>query len=132
MIALLPFAFIFIGFAPQFIGLLTSDPIVASRAATYMYWNFPIVSFMALECAVEGAFNGTGITYPVIIIALMLNLTRLPMAAALAPTYGVNGVWFTIVATQVVKSLFKALWLRRVLNRIIADEHRSISTSTRD
>ena len=132
MVALLPFAFIFIGFAPQFIGLLTSDPIVASRAATYMYWNFPIVSFMALECAVEGAFNGTGITYPVIIIALMLNLTRLPMAAALAPTYGVNGVWFTIVATQVVKSLFKALWLRRVLNRIIADEHRSISTSTRD
>jgi putative MATE family efflux protein len=132
MIALLPFAFIFIGFAPQFIGLLTSDPIVASRAATYMYWNFPIVSFMALECAVEGAFNGTGITYPVIIIALMLNLTRLPMAAALAPTYGVNGVWFTIVATQVVKSVFKAFWLRRVLNRIIADEHRSISTSTRD
>ena len=97
-----------------------------------MYWNFPIVSFMALECAVEGAFNGTGITYPVIIIALMLNLTRLPMAAALAPTYGVNGVWFTIVATQVVKSVFKAFWLRRVLNRIIADEHRSISTSTRD
>ena len=83
MIALLPFAFIFIGFAPQFIGLLTSDPIVACAGA-YMYWNFPIVSFMALECAVEGAFNGTGITYPVIIIALMLNLTRLPMAAALA------------------------------------------------
>jgi len=132
MVALLPFAFIFIGFAPQFIGLLTADAAVAAHAATYMYWNFPIVSFMALECAVEGAFNGTGITYPVIIIALMLNLSRLPIAAALAPTYGVNGVWFTIVATQVVKSLLKTLWLRRVLNRIIADERRSGSTRLRD
>ena len=52
------FAFIFIGFAPQFIGLLTSDPIVASRAATYMYWNFPIVSFMAVEYGLGRALCG--------------------------------------------------------------------------
>jgi putative MATE family efflux protein len=119
-VALIPFGIFFIAFAPWLVSLLTSNPEVASRAATYMYWNFPIVSFMALECAVEGAFTGTGVTYPVLVIAILLNFSRLPLAAALSPTYGVTGVWFTIVFTQVIKSCLKAIWLRKVFNDLVA------------
>lgn len=120
--ALVPFGVIFIAFAPQFVGLLTQNPAVAAHAVRYMYWNFPIVSFMALECAVEGAFTGTGVTYPVLVIAILLNFSRLPIAAALAPIYGVSGVWFTIVFTQVIKSCLKTFWLRKVFNDLIKEE----------
>jgi len=120
--ALIPFGVVFIAFAPQFVGLLTQNPAVAAHAVQYMYWNFPIVSFMALECAVEGAFTGTGVTYPVLVIAILLNFSRLPIAAALAPIYGVSGVWFTIVFTQVIKSCLKTIWLRKVFNDLIKEE----------
>ena len=117
--ALIPFGVFFVAFAPQCVALLTQDPVVAGHAVSYMYWNFPIVSFMALECAVEGAFTGTGVTYPVLVIAILLNFSRLPIAAALAPAYGVAGVWFTIVATQIAKTLLKTAWLRKTFNDLI-------------
>jgi putative MATE family efflux protein len=122
--ALIPFGVFFIAFAPYLVSFLTSNTIVAAKAVEYMYWNFPIVSFMALECAVEGAFTGTGVTYPVLVIAILLNFSRLPLAAALAPTYGVAGVWFTIVFTQVVKSCLKAVWLEKVFKDLIRDEEK--------
>ncbi len=121
-LALIPFGIFFMIFAPQLVGMLTQNAEVASRAVTYMYWNFPLVSFMALECAVEGAFTGTGVTYPVLVCALLLNLSRLPLAATLAPQYGVAGVWFTIAITQIIKSLLKTVWLRKLFNDLIADE----------
>lgn len=123
-LTLIPFGIFFVIFAPQCVALLTQDAGVTRHAVSYMYWNFPIVSFMALECAVEGAFTGTGITYPVLIIAILLNFSRLPLAAVLAPTYGVAGVWFTIVVTQVVKTCLKTLWLRKLFNDLIADENK--------
>jgi len=126
-VALIPFGVFFIAFAPYLVSFLTTNTIVASKAVEYMYWNFPIVSFMALECAVEGAFTGTGVTYPVLVIAILLNFSRLPIAAALAPTYGVAGVWFTIVFTQVVKSCLKAVWLEKVFKDLIRDDEKMSS-----
>jgi len=129
-LALLPFGIVFMFFAPQLVGLLTNNAEVASRAVTYMYWNMPFVSFMALECAVEGAFTGTGVTYPVLVCAIVLNLARLPLAAALAPQFGVAGVWFTIVVTQIIKAVLKTVWLRRLFNDLIANERAGIAINS--
>ncbi|MGL4655466.1 MAG: MATE family efflux transporter [Sarcina sp.] len=62
--------------------------------------------FMCLEIFTVGAFNGMGKTYIPPIIAVSLTLLRIPVALFLSSTaLGLNGVWFSISVTSVLKGV---------------------------
>lgn len=66
--------------------------------------------FMMLELTTQGMFNGIGKTAPPAIVSILFNTLRVPLAVLLASAIGVNGVWWAISTTSVVKGICSATW----------------------
>jgi putative MATE family efflux protein len=71
--------------------------------------------FMAAEIVFEGGFAGSGNTLPPMIIGMPGSLARIPIAYLLCFTFGlgVDGVWWAITATSVVKGIVIVIWFRK-------------------
>jgi Na+-driven multidrug efflux pump len=66
--------------------------------------------FMMLEITTQGMFNGFGKTTPPAIISIVFNTLRIPLAMFLASRMGVNGVWWAISITSIIKGLLSTTW----------------------
>lgn len=66
--------------------------------------------FMMLELTTEGMFNGMGKTMPPAIVSISLNTLRIPLATLLASQMGINGVWWAISITSILKGILSPLW----------------------
>lgn len=66
--------------------------------------------FMMLELTTQGMFNGMGRTTPPAIISMVFNTVRIPLAILLANRMGVNGVWWAITITTIVKGTLSLTW----------------------
>lgn len=59
--------------------------------------------FMCIEIATQGAFNGLGKTLPPSIVSIIFTSARIPMAILLSHYLGVNGVWWAISISSIIK-----------------------------
>lgn len=66
--------------------------------------------FMMLELTTQGMFNGIGKTSPPAVVSIVFNTLRVPLAIFLASAIGVNGVWWAISITSVIKGICSAMW----------------------
>lgn len=66
--------------------------------------------FMCLEIATQGAFNGLGKTMPPSIISIVFTSARIPMAILLSKILGVNGVWWAISISSIIKGITLVCW----------------------
>lgn len=68
--------------------------------------------FMCIEIVTAGAFNGLGKTSPPSIVSVTLNALRIPMSIFLSSEslLGLNGVWWTLTITSVLKGLILVGW----------------------
>lgn len=66
--------------------------------------------FMMLELTTQGMFNGIGKTSPPAVVSIVFNTLRVPLAIFLASVIGVNGVWWAISITSVIKGICSAMW----------------------
>ena len=71
--------------------------------------------FMAWEIVLEGAFSGAGDTLPPMMVSLPGSILRIPLAYLLAMTLGlgINGVWWSITLTSIVKGILLAFWFKQ-------------------
>ena len=69
---------------------------------------------MAIEIVLESAFSGAGNTIPPMVVMIPGAVLRIPLAYWLVFTldWGVNGVWWTLTFTTIVKALILAFWFR--------------------
>jgi Na+-driven multidrug efflux pump len=63
-------------------------------------------------------FNGVGKTTPPAIVSIVFNTVRIPFALILASLMGVNGVWWTITITSIVKGIVSPVWFSFIQKRI--------------
>ncbi len=61
--------------------------------------------FMCIEITIVGAFNGLGRTYLPNALTIILTAMRIPLAVLLAQYMGLNGVWWSISITSVIKGV---------------------------
>ena len=96
---MVPFAAALFAFAPQLVGMFSSDATIVAAAADYLRWNSLVLVFLAVEAVTEGAFTGAGNTLPVLYIATAFNVMRVPTAYYLSHTagFGIAGVWATLI-----------------------------------
>lgn len=100
-------------------GLITkafiSDAQVIEISRDYLMILALSQVFMAAEIILEGAFSGAGNTVPPMIVGIPGSLLRLPIAYLLCFTLGVgvNGVWWAITLTTIVKGIILLIWFRR-------------------
>ena len=66
--------------------------------------------FMSLEITTAGAFNGLGKTMPPSIIGVGGNLLRIPLAFLLIPSLGLNGIWWAICVSSILKGVMMVSW----------------------
>lgn len=74
--------------------------------------------FMMLELTTQGMFNGISKTMPPAIISIVFNTFRIPLAVILAKTMGVNGVWWAITVTSIIKGTILFIWYNRLQKRL--------------
>ncbi|NLX61910.1 MAG: MATE family efflux transporter [Tissierellia bacterium] len=81
---------------------------------------------MCFEIASRGAFNGLGRTIPPSIVGIVFNALRIPMALILSSTsLGLDGIWWTITISSMLKGLVLTIWYIIVLNKITSKETNS-------
>nr|WP_300001856.1 MATE family efflux transporter [Tissierella sp.] len=84
---------------------------------------------MSIEIGTAGAFNGLGKPLPHSIIGIVFNILRIPMAIILS-TYtvlGLEGVWWSISISSMMKGLILALMFTRLLKTDIFNNEASKS-----
>jgi putative MATE family efflux protein len=73
--------------------------------------------FMCLEITTAGAFNGIGKTIPPSAVGISMNALRIPGALLLSMILGLNGVWWSISLSSVLKGLILTSWFIIYLRR---------------
>ena len=73
--------------------------------------------FMCIELTTAGAFNGISKTMPPSIISISFNALRIPMAFYFAKYMGIDGIWWAITISSILKGLILYLWFVKKLKR---------------
>ncbi len=75
--------------------------------------------FMCTEAVAAGTFQGIGKTAPPSILATVWNALRIPMCMVLGMTVlGLNGIWWAVSISSIMKGLLLPLWLMRVMKKM--------------
>ncbi len=87
---------------------------------------------MSLEIMTQGAFAGFGKTIPPSIVSVVFNGLRIPLALMLSmeTSLGLNGVWWSISITSVIKGIIIVSWFLLVLRKylkqgVVVDDKRN-------
>lgn len=76
--------------------------------------------FMMLEITMQGLFYGTGRTLPPAVISVTFNTLRIPIAIGLCSMgMGVNGVWWAISISSMLKGVAAFIWFRSLQKRML-------------
>ncbi|HHT68280.1 MAG TPA: MATE family efflux transporter [Firmicutes bacterium] len=103
--------------AEHLFGVFIPEPDVIRLGASYL----KIIGVSQLPQAVEiltaGAFIGLGKTAPPSIVGISLNLLRIPAALVLSATVlGLDGVWWAISISSILKGIILSTWYLRFMN----------------
>ena len=105
-------AIAFLAFPEALLSVFTSSPAVIADGASYLR----IIAFaelaMAVEVVLEGAMGGAGFTLQPMLWSVGLTAARIPIAAWLAGTVGLPGVWWAISLTALCRGAAMALLWR--------------------
>jgi putative MATE family efflux protein len=104
---------------PIFSAFIPNDKIAIKYGISYLQILGVSQVFMCIEIATGGAFNGLGRTVPPSIISIVFNALRIPMALALSaiPILGLNGIWWSISISSILKGFFIVGWFIIILNK---------------
>lgn len=103
--------------AEHLFGIFIPEPDVIALGASYL----KIIGISQLPQAVEiltsGAFIGLGRTTPPSVVGISLNLLRIPVALILSATLlGLDGVWWAISISSILKGVVLSVWYLRFMN----------------
>lgn len=106
--------FLFIVFPKYIAGIFTDDAEVLAIAVDYLVILGISQFAMAIEIVLEGSFSGAGNTIPPMVVMIPGSLARIPLAYYLCFNlgWGINGVWWTLTITTLVKSMILFYWFR--------------------
>ncbi len=87
------------------LDVVTEAPDIRASGALYVRTQAVATLFMAWEVVYEGAFAGTGRTWPAMVVSVVGTVARIPLAYALASAWGIHGVWVAIAASTIAKGV---------------------------
>ncbi|MDU4890064.1 MAG: MATE family efflux transporter [Clostridium sp.] len=89
------------------ISIFINEPQAIAMGSDYLIILGLSQIFMCMEITTAGAFNGMGRTEIPSFVGITLTCARIPMAMALAsiPLLGINGVWWSISISSILKGI---------------------------
>jgi putative MATE family efflux protein len=109
MLPALGFAALSLAVPEQLASLFTTDPAVIDDAARYLRIASVGQLVVCAEVVLEASLGGAGDTLPAMIASTAITAVRIPLAAWAAVRYGIDGLWWTITLTAVVRAAAIAL-----------------------
>ncbi len=108
---------VFIRLGTDIFGILVPEAEAKIAGGEYLYVMAFCQLFMMLETTTLGMWNGYGKTLPPAIISMVFNFARIPLALWLAPRIGIQGVWWAITISAILKGLVSAGYWKISKNR---------------
>jgi putative MATE family efflux protein len=104
-------AIVFLLVPETLIGIFTADPDVIHAGSLYLRTAALAQFTMAFETVLEGALTGAGYTFWTMVMIVGLSAIRIPLAALIAPVYGLLGVWWILAITAMARAAaLTSLW----------------------
>lgn len=104
-------SFILIAFPEFFFRIFITEKDVLPMGVDYLRIIGISEFFMCMEITTAGAFQGLGKTVPPSVTGIVFNTLRIPGAMLLSSTVlGLNGVWWTLSLSCVLKGLVLPVW----------------------
>lgn len=117
-------------FGEEIFSLFIKDPVVIEQGKDYLSILGYSQLFMCIEITTAGAFNGLGRTTIPSIVSILFTASRIPLALILSKSsiLGLNGVWWSISLTSVVKGiLLTGLFIILIIIPIKREDNKLIS-----
>lgn len=100
--------------APIF-SIFIREPDIIAGGADYLRIVGLSQLFMCYELSTTGAFNGIGQTKMPAAIGLVLTIARIPACYLLMPYFGINGVWWAVSISSILKgAILNILFIRKL------------------
>ena len=96
---------LFLFFPRPLAGIFFHEPAAIAIAVDYLLILSLCEPFMCVEFATVGALSGLGKTQLCGVLSIALTGIRIPIAVALSRSMGLNGIWWALTATSVVKGI---------------------------
>ncbi len=107
---------------------LSQPPEILDMGATYLRILATSQMFMAFEGACSGVFRGMGETLPPSVSSIASNLLRPAFCWLFSRWLGLNGLWFGIAASAMLRGTLMLIWYTIYERRIPhEDEHETVS-----
>ena len=101
--------------AAPIVSIFIREPDVIAGGADYLRIVGLSQLFMCYELSTSGAFNGIGQTKLPAAVGLVLTVARIPACYLLMPYFGINGVWWAISISSILKgSILNILFARKL------------------
>ncbi|MCW7552915.1 MATE family efflux transporter [Endozoicomonas gorgoniicola] len=113
----------FLLFGREIFAVFIPEPDAIRLGAIYLAILAVSQIFMCMEISTSGAFYGLGKTMPPSLISIVFTGTRIPVALLLAygafgiPGMGLEGVWWSVSLSSVVKGVLLCGWCYWILSR---------------
>lgn len=105
-------------FSEPIFRIFITEPEVVPMGVDYLRILGYSQLFMCMEIATQGAFGGLGKTVPPFLEGVVLTFARIPMAMMLSATaLGLNGIWWSISVSSVLKGIVLVSWFVLYLRR---------------
>ena len=102
-------------------GFFTDDLMVTQIGENYLRIVGLSETFMILELMISGAFSGLGETIPPSIISIIFTLGRIPAILLILNTFHLNGIWWVISFSGIIKGLVNFIWFYKYKKRTLKE-----------
>ncbi len=111
-----------------FFRIFVTDPLIVNMGVNYLRIIGLSQAFMCAEIMTKASFNGVGKTFIPAVVGLVFTLLRIPLALFLASYIGlaVNGIWWSISITSMIKGILLVALFIIYLHRQIKDSNKPV------
>ena len=102
-------------------GFFTDDLMVTQIGENYLRIVGLSETFMILELMISGSFSGLGETIPPSITSIIFTLGRIPAILLILNTFHLNGIWWVISFSGIIKGLVNFIWFYKYKKRTLKE-----------
>lgn len=111
---------LFVFWGSEVFSLIVPEPAAYESGGIFLRIDGYSMLFMMLEITTQGLFYGTGRTIPPAVISVTFNTLRIPLAIGLcALGMGINGVWWAISLSSMLKGIVAFIWFRLLQKKVL-------------
>lgn len=112
---------LFIFFGSEIFSLIVPEQAAYTSGGDFLRIDGYSMILMMVEITMQGLFYGTGRTVPPAIISITANILRIPLAILFTSLgFGVNGVWWAISISSMLKGITAFIWYHLLQKKIFS------------